>query len=155
MCARSRLRTGRSRCDGGWRGGPCMRPLQSARPAGDRAVRRRGRALILLTVCLALFLALLDSTALSIALPLIARDLNTGMSGLQWTADGYVLVMAGFLLTSGIVGDRIGRKHAFLAGVALFTVGSIVAAVAGSLATLVAGRTLQGLGAAGMSPQTL
>src|SRR4051794_38282048 len=69
-------------------GGPCMRPLQSARPAGAPAVHRRGRALILLTVCLALFLALLDSTALSIALPLIARDLNTGMSGLQWTADG-------------------------------------------------------------------
>jgi DHA2 family methylenomycin A resistance protein-like MFS transporter len=132
-----------------------MRPLQSARPAGAPAVHRRGRALILLTVCLALFLALLDSTALSIALPLIARDLNTGMSGLQWTADGYVLVMAGFLLTSGIVGDRIGRKHAFLAGVALFTIGSVVAALAGSLAMLVAGRTLQGLGAAGMSPQTL
>src|SRR5689334_16834464 len=122
----------------------------------DTATQRRtSRPVILVTVCLALFLALLDSTAISIALPLIARDLNTGLSGLQWTADCYVLVMAGFLLTSGTLGDRLGRKQVFLAGVALFTAGSVASALAGSLPVLVAGRVVQGIGAAGMSPQTL
>jgi DHA2 family methylenomycin A resistance protein-like MFS transporter len=115
----------------------------------------RSRGLALVTVCIALFLALLDSTAISIALPLMARDLDTGISGLQWTAECYVLLMAGALLSSGTLGDRLGRKQVFLAGVLLFTAGSVVSALAGSLPLLFMGRALQGLGAAGMSPQTL
>jgi EmrB/QacA subfamily drug resistance transporter len=115
----------------------------------------RARVLALLTVCIALFLALLDSTAISVVLPLMARDLHTGISGLQWTAECYVLLMAGFLLTSGTLGDRIGRKQVFLAGVLLFMAGSVVSATAGSLAPLFVGRAIQGLGAAGMSPQTM
>src|SRR5438309_3114277 len=149
-------------CRGGWMGfwetttkGEWMDPVLVTRPQTGGHTGQSGRTLVLVTVCLALFLALLDSTAVSIALPLVARDLDTGMSGLQWTADSYVLVAAAFLLTSGTLGDRIGRKQVFLAGVALFTAGSAVSALAGSLPVLVAGRAVQGLGAAGMSPQTL
>lgn len=115
----------------------------------------RTRGLALLTVCLALFLALLDSTAISVVLPLMAKNLGAGISGLQWTAESYVLVMAGFLLTSGTLGDRLGRKRVFLCGVLLFVAGSAVSALAGSLPALFAGRAIQGLGAAGMSPQSM
>ncbi|HEY0697144.1 MAG TPA: MFS transporter, partial [Micromonospora sp.] len=102
-----------------------------------------------------LFMALLDSTAISLTLPSIRADLNADLSGLVWIADGYVLVFAALLLTSGSLGDRLGRSGMFLAGLAVFTVGSAVCAYATDLGTLVAGRIGQGLGAALVTPQTL
>jgi DHA2 family methylenomycin A resistance protein-like MFS transporter len=127
----------------------------SAGAATIGCMSRGDRALILATLCIALFLALLDSTAISIIAPQMAGDLNTGVSGLQWTAECYVLAMAGCLLTSGTLGDRLGRKQVFLAGVVLFGAGSALSAMAGSLPLLFAGRAIQGVGAAGMSPQAL
>ena len=115
----------------------------------------RSRTAVLVVVCLALFLALLDSTAISLALPVVQEDLGADVSGLQWIADGYVLVFACLLLSAGTAGDRLGRRRPFLGGLVLFTLGSVVCALAPSLGWLVAGRVVQGIGAAAVTPQTL
>ena len=133
------------------RRGTTVHPDQArSRPAGAAH-----RGLILLVVCLALFVALLDSTVLSVALPRLQRDLGTGFSGLQWVADGYVLVFASLLLTGGAAGDRFGRRRLFLAGTAVFAAGSAGCAAAPTLGWLVAGRAVQGAGASMVMPQTL
>ncbi|MFF5173717.1 MFS transporter [Micromonospora sp. NPDC000089] len=113
------------------------------------------RTAVLVVVCLALFMALLDSTAISLTLPAMRADLDADLTGLVWIADGYVLVFAALLLTSGSLGDRIGRAPMFLAGLATFTAGSAVCAGAPGVEVLVAGRIVQGLGAALVTPQTL
>ena len=117
--------------------------------------RTPSRSAVLAVVCLALFMALLDSTAISLALPAIRSDLEADMSGLVWIADGYVLIFACALLTSGTLGDRLGRSSMFLTGLAVFTLGSAVCALAPGLPALVSGRVIQGLGAAIVTPQTL
>lgn len=120
----------------------------SARPTPSRTA-------VLVVVCLALFMALLDSTAISLTLPAMRADLDADLTGLVWIADGYVLVFAALLLTSGSLGDRLGRAPMFLAGLAVFTLGSALCAAAPRLELLVAGRVVQGLGAALVTPQTL
>ncbi|MGQ0842354.1 MFS transporter [Actinokineospora sp.] len=115
----------------------------------------RAPAATLVIVCLALFMALFDSTAISLMLPAIRADLDADIAGLVWIADGYVLIFAALLLTSGSLGDRLGRARMFLAGMAVFTAGSAVCAVAPNLPVLVGGRIVQGLGAALVTPQTL
>ncbi|MFR9674843.1 MFS transporter [Streptomyces sp. TR06-5] len=113
------------------------------------------KRLTLLVVCSALFLALLDSTVISLALPTVQRDLNAGVEGLQWIVDGYILLYAALLLTGGTLGDRFGRRRVFLGGMAVFLAGSLLCALSGSVATLIAGRAVQGVGAAAVTPQTL
>lgn len=115
--------------------------------------RRRG--LVLATLCLALFMSMLDNVVVSNALPSIAADLHAGMSGLQWVMEGYSLVFASLLLLGGALGDRFGLRRPFLAGLTLFTAGSLACALAGTLAHLVAGRVVQGVGAALLTPQSL
>ncbi|MEU3255509.1 MFS transporter [Streptomyces sp. NPDC006997] len=116
---------------------------------------RRERALTLGVVCSALFLALLDSTVVGLALPTVRRDLGADLTGLQWVVAGYVCPYAALLLTGGFLGDRYGRRRVFLAGMAVFTAGSLLCAAAGSVAALAAGRAVQGVGAAAVTPQTL
>lgn len=115
----------------------------------------RRRQLVLATLCLALFMAMLDNVVVGNALPSISADLHAGMTDLQWVMEGYSLVYAALLLLSGALGDRLGRRRMFLAGLALFTVGSLACALAPGLATLVAGRVAQGVGAAMLTPQSL
>ncbi|MFP8962484.1 MFS transporter [Streptomyces nanhaiensis] len=119
-------------------------------PAG-----RREKNLTLAVVCSALFLALLDSTVISLALPTVQRDLGAEVTDLQWIVDGYILLYAALLLTGGTLGDRFGRRQVFLAGMAVFTAGSVLCALSGSVAELTAGRAVQGVGAAAVTPQTL
>jgi DHA2 family methylenomycin A resistance protein-like MFS transporter len=114
-----------------------------------------GKRITLLVVCSALFLALLDSTVISLALPTVQRDLHAGVGGLQWIVDGYILLYATLLLTGGTLGDRLGRRQVFLAGMAVFTAGSLLCALSGSVAALTAGRAVQGVGAAAVTPQTM
>lgn len=123
--------------------------------AASQARRPPARTTVLVVVCLALFMALLDSTAISLTLPAMRADLGADLTGLVWIADGYVLIFAALLLTSGSLGDRLGRAGMFLAGLATFTLGSAVCAYAPQLEVLVAGRVIQGLGAALVTPQTL
>ncbi len=110
---------------------------------------------VLLTMCFALFMAMLDNTVVNVALPTISRELGTGVSGLQWIVDGYILAFATLLLTGGIAGDRYGRRRTFLLGLAIFTLSSLLCALSGSTGQLIAARALQGIGAALLLPGTL
>src|SRR5712692_10415294 len=86
---------------------------------------RREKVIVLLTLCFALFMAMLDNTVVNVALPTLAKKLQAGVSGLQWVVDGYVLAFASLLLTGGILGDRYGRKRMFMSGLAIFTFASL------------------------------
>ncbi len=119
------------------------------------AVDRKIKILTLGAMCFALFMAMLDNTVVNVALPRISQDLGSGISGLQWIIDGYTLVFATLMLTGGTLGDIMGRKKFFLAGLMVFTAGSLLSALAPSLGVLIAGRGVQGLGAALLMPGTL
>jgi DHA2 family methylenomycin A resistance protein-like MFS transporter len=111
---------------------------------------------VLLTVtCLGQFMVLLDNTIVGAALPDMQHRLHTQLTGLQWIVDAYVLLVAMLLLSGGIFADRFGRKRVYLTGVVVFTAASLVCALAPSLGWLIAGRVLQGIGAAALSPASL
>ncbi len=119
------------------------------------AVTRRTKLLTLGAMCFALFMAMLDNTVVNVALPSIQRHLGSGVSGLQWIIDAYTLVFAGLMLSGGALGDIFGRKRFFVIGLTIFTAGSLLCGLAPSLAVLIAGRAVQGLGAAALLPGTL
>ena len=102
--------------------------------------------------CLSLFLVGMDSTVINVALPSIGRDFRAPVSGLQWTVDAYLLVVASLLMLSGSVGDRVGRRTVFQLGLVLFTLGSLACSLAPSLGWLVAFRALQAVGGSMLNP---
>jgi EmrB/QacA subfamily drug resistance transporter len=99
-------------------------------------------------VCTATFMLLLDITVVSVALPSIQRDLHASLPDLQWVIDAYTLVLAVLLLPAATLGDRLGRRRLFLAGLAVFTAGSLACALAPTALALVLFRALQGVGGA-------
>jgi EmrB/QacA subfamily drug resistance transporter len=117
--------------------------------------QRHAREAALAALCAILFLTFLDNTIVSVALADIQSSLGASVTGLQWIVDGYMLAFAALMLTGGTLGDLLGRKKVMLAGVAVFCAGSIVAALAHSTSTLIAGRIVMGLGAAASEPGTL
>jgi EmrB/QacA subfamily drug resistance transporter len=117
--------------------------------------RKTSPWLILVLVCFAQFMVILDATIVNVALPSIQRDLNFSAGSLQWVINAYTLVFGGFLLLGGRAGDLLGRKRLFLAGVALFTFASLLDGFSQSGGMLIAARALQGLGAALVSPAAL
>ncbi|WP_079197628.1 MFS transporter [Streptomyces sp. CB03911] len=120
------------------------------------AAGSRSKQVALLTVtCLGQFMVLLDNTIVGAALPDMRQRLHTGLTGLQWIVDAYVLLVAMLLLSGGVFADRFGRRRMFLSGIVLFTAASAVCAVAPSIGWLLAGRVLQGIGAAALSPASL
>jgi len=119
---------------------------------GDNA---REKGIVLLTMCFALAMAMLDNTVVNVALPSISRALGAGFSELQWIVDAYVLAFASLLLTGGILGDRYGRKRMFLIGLTIFTVFSLFCGLASSPTQLIVSRALQGVGGALLIPGTL
>ncbi|MBD2898834.1 putative multidrug resistance protein MdtD [Actinomadura sp. RB99] len=102
-----------------------------------------------------LFLAVVSTTVVSVALPTIGRDLHAGPAALQWVVDAYVLIYASLLVAGGTLGDRLGRKGLFMAGTAVFGAGSLVTGLAPATGPLLAGRVLQGLGPALLVPGSL
>src|SRR6059036_470222 len=86
---------------------------------GFEGENAREKVIVLLTMCFALAMAMLDNTVVNVALLRIQQDLNAGFSELQWVVDAYVLAFASLLLTGGILGDRYGRKKMFLSGLAV------------------------------------
>jgi len=106
-------------------------------------------------VCAALFMAMLDNLVVLTALPAIRAALHAGVGDLEWTVNAYTLAFAVLMLTGAALGDRFGHKRIFLAGVALFTLGSGMAAVSDSAPHLLVARAVQGVGAAFLSPLTL
>ena len=111
--------------------------------------------IVLVLVCLAQFMVVLDATVTNVALPSIQADLGMSDADLQWIVNAYTLVFGGFLLLGGRAGDLIGRKRVFLAGVVLFTAASALCGIASSEEMLIIGRGIQGLGAALVSPAAL
>ncbi|WP_221762118.1 DHA2 family efflux MFS transporter permease subunit [Nonomuraea sp. WAC 01424] len=111
--------------------------------------------MLLAVACLGQFMVLLDSTIVGAALPDMERRLHTGLTGLQWIVDAYVLLVAMLLLSGGVFADRFGRRRLFLAGVVVFTLASVLCSFAPSLGWLIAGRVAQGVGAAALSPASL
>ncbi|MGH3166474.1 MAG: MFS transporter, partial [Trebonia sp.] len=102
-----------------------------------------------------LFLAVVSTTVVSVALPTITRDLHASATDLQWVVDAYVLVYASLLVTGGVIGDRFGRKGVFMLGVAIFGIGALLTGVAPSTGVLLAGRVIQGIGPALLVPGSL
>lgn len=100
-------------------------------------------------------IAFLDATVVSVALPAIDADLDAGLSGLQWTVDGYLLTLSAFLLLGGSLGDLFGRRRMFVYGLAGFAAASLLCAVAPVTEALVAARALQGVAAALLVPGSL
>src|SRR4051812_29718099 len=110
---------------------------------------------ILAVLCTSLVIVIVGNTALNVALPTLARELDADTTQLQWMVDAYALVFAGFLFTAGSLGDRFGRKGALQFGLLVFLAGSLVAAFAGDAAIVIGGRAVMGLGAAFVMPSTL
>jgi EmrB/QacA subfamily drug resistance transporter len=122
---------------------------------GFEGENAREKGIVLLTMCFALAMAMLDNTVVNVALPTIEKNLHASFAGLQWVVDGYVIMFASLLLTGGTLGDRFGRKKTFLGGLTLFTIASLLCGISASTGQLVACRALQGIGGALMIPGTL
>ena len=99
-------------------------------------------------VCVATAMLMLDIAVVNTALPRIAHDLHSGLSGVQWVIDAYTLTLATVVLSAGSLSDRFGRRLIFAIGMGLFTVASLACAMAGSMALLNGARAIQGIGAA-------
>ena len=110
---------------------------------------------VLGVLVLALLVTSIDHTIINVAMPRLVDDLGASSSQLQWIVAAYTIVFAGLLLTAGSIGDRLGRRHALLGGLATFLAGSVVAATAGSTTALIVGRCVMGVGGALIMPTTL
>jgi len=100
-------------------------------------------------------MAFLDGTVVNVALPSMGEDLGADMAGLQWIVNGYMLMLASLILLSGSLGDRLGRRRMYVIGVAWFAVASVICTVAPNLEVMIAGRVLQGIGGALLTPGSL
>ena len=118
-----------------------------------RAIRRRHLALVLLAS--AQFVVMLDTSIVNVALPSIQADLGLSPTGLTWVVNAYVLTFGGLLLVFGRLADLVGRRRMFVGGSAVFTLGTLIGASAGTSELLVAGRIVQGAGAAALSPAAM
>ena len=110
---------------------------------------------VLVTMCLGVFLAQLDSSVVYLGLKHIGDDLRADVNELQWVLDAYNLAYATFLLTGGTLGDLYGRLRIFLWGLAMIVAGSLICAMATNGTVLIAGRALTGLGSALEIPSSL
>src|SRR5919197_6007539 len=131
------------------------RTLEVARSGIDFGRPDRRKWWVLAAMVFGLFMPMLDNLVVNTALPTIRRELSTGISGLQWIIDAYVLAFASFMLTGGALGDLYGRKRFFMTGLIVFTTGSLLCGLSTTTGELVAFRALQGLGAALLLPGSL
>jgi EmrB/QacA subfamily drug resistance transporter len=118
-------------------------------------VTDRRKQLALLAAILGSFVAGLDATVVNVALPSIERDLGGGLAGQQWVSNAYLLTLGSLILVGGSLGDLFGERRIFTLGVAGFGVVSVLCAVAPSIEVLVAGRALQGVFGALLTPSAL
>ena len=120
-----------------------------------RAHARPGAGRLLLLLCVAQLMVILDITAVNLALPQLASGLHIDSSDIGWTVTSYSLIFGSLLLLGGRAADLIGRKRMFLTGLGIFTTASVASAMAASATALFAARAGQGLGAAMLSPAAL
>jgi EmrB/QacA subfamily drug resistance transporter len=116
---------------------------------------QRSTTALLLVVCLAQFMVILDVAIVNVALPSMRTGLHFSTTGLQWVVNAYTLTFAGFLMLGGRSADLLGRRRVFLTGTALFALSSLACALAASRGLLIGARALQGLSGAVLSPATL
>jgi EmrB/QacA subfamily drug resistance transporter len=116
--------------------------------AATRTDDARARWLALVVLCAGMLMIILDSTIVNVALPSIQADLGFSQSALAWVVNAYLIAFGGLLLLAGRLGDLIGRRRIFLAGLALFTLASLACGLAPSKETLIAARFIQGIGGA-------
>src|SRR5262249_6591936 len=121
----------------------------------DAATAHRRRWWTLGVLCVSLLVIGLDNTILNVAPPPLVEDLPATASQQQWIVDAYTLVFASLLLTAGMLGDKFGRRGALTAGLAIFGLGSAVAAFSGSAGALIGARAFMGIGGALIMPATL
>src|SRR5215472_7315624 len=119
------------------------------------AVTARARWWVLTAVSLATLMTYLDNNVINVAIPTIQRSLHLSVTGLEWIVSSYLLVLAGLLLVGGRLADVYGRRRVFLVGLAIFTLSSLTAGLAGSGGVLIGARAVQGVGAALLLPATL
>src|ERR687885_355798 len=118
----------------------------------------RGRWMALVVLCAGQLMIIIDQTIVNVALPSVQSDLGFSQSGLAWVVNVYLIAFGGLLLLFGRLGDLLGRKRVFVAGLILFTLASLLCGLAksaDSAAILIAARAIQGLGAAIISPAAL
>src|SRR3954451_576628 len=112
------------------------------------ASRFINRWFALVVLCAGMLMIILDQTIVNVALPSIQADLDFSPTGLAWVINAYLIAFGGLLLLAGRVGDLIGRRQVFLAGLALFTVASLLCGLAMSPALMIGARFIQGVGGA-------
>jgi len=125
---------------------PVLRTAPAFAPSSRSSDRRRWLALVV--VCLAQLMNSLDVTIVNVALPAIQNDLHFSQSNLTWCVDAYLITFGSFLLLAGRLGDLVGRKRVFLAGVGIFTLASAACGLAHDQAVLIVARFVQGIGGA-------
>jgi EmrB/QacA subfamily drug resistance transporter len=122
----------------------------------ERIAFGTGRARwVLAATALGSGMAFLDGTVVNVALPAMGEDLDADVAGLQWIINGYMLPLAALILLSGSLGDRLGRRWTFVVGVIWFAAASVICTVAPNLEVMIAGRVLQGIGGALLTPGSL
>jgi EmrB/QacA subfamily drug resistance transporter len=128
---------------------------RGAPDAFTRFSGRHRRVLALGLLISAQFVVMLDTSIVNVALPSMQADLGLSSTRVTWVVNAYVLAFGGLLLLFGRAADLLGRRRMFIAGSTLFTVGTLIAAAAGSQGLLLAGRLIQGAGAAALSPAAM
>ena len=113
------------------------------------------RRLVLVVLCVGQMMVIIDNTVVNVALPSVQRDLAFNSAGLAWVVDAYLITFGGFLLLGGRMGDLLGRRRVLLGGLVLFTAASLLCGLSSSQGELVAGRFVQGVGAAIISSNSL
>jgi EmrB/QacA subfamily drug resistance transporter len=130
-------------------------PAATAEAGGGVAFESTAGRWLLTVAVVGSGMAFLDGTVVNVALPDIGRDFNASTSALQWILNGYLLTLASLILLGGSLGDRYGRRRIFVFGVGLFTVASLLCAIAPNAEVLIAARMLQGIGGALLTPGSL
>jgi len=128
--------------------------MTQTRPSKPRPTPAQQRAALGVAM-LGFFVVALDAQIVNVALPSIGTELGTTLSGLQWIVTGYTLLFSALQLFGGTMSDRIGARRAYGVGMLIFVLGSAACAAAPTLAVLVAGRVMQGIGAAMITPTSL
>src|SRR5438105_11081470 len=127
-------------------------PSASGSPAAAAPFSMRAILAPLIAIIIGVFMVVLDSTAVNVALPGLVRSFHSALSTIQWTVTGYALAQAAVIPLAGWLSDRFGAKRVFLIAIGLFTIGSILCALSNSVEMLIAFRILQGLGGGVVSP---
>ena len=126
-----------------------------APPSHLTAPRHRAFGLVVAAASVPMFMATLDNLVMTNALPVLHRDLGASVEELQWFVNAYTLAFAGAILLASALGDRFGRRTVFAIGIAVFGIGSVLAALSTDPSQLIVARAVQGLGGAGIFPLSL